>query len=192
MAKVYKPKQPLIKDGGYLFPRTTVDQVYFDAPTGKMLDAKIAEMDSATVASAEAAEAAGKAANNVAEEVANVTAITSGAATLDDTNTTGGNVGYCKYGQLVQVNVYDLRLKVSAINARAWSTFTVATGLPAPAGGSTAYEHLYIECALSNAGRFRVTVDGQLEFYHHDDTLVRGSFEDAVYASGIITYIAAK
>lgn len=178
MAKVYKPQQPLIKNGGYLFPRTTVDQVYFNAPAGKMLDAKIAEMDDATAAAA--------------KEVAAVTEITSGEATLDDANTTGGNVSYCKYGQLVQVNVYDLLLKVSAINARTWSTFTVATGLPAPAGGSTAYEHLYIECALSNAGRFRVTVDGRLEFYHHDDTLVRGSFEDAVYASGIITYIAAK
>lgn len=178
MANVYKPQQPLNKNGSYLFPRTTVDQVYYDAPKGKMLDAKLDEMDAATEEAAKAAAAA--------------TDYSNGTATVDATNTTSGNVFWHKYGRLVQVNVNDIGLKLSVINGTTWKAYTVATGLPAPAGGGTGHEHLYIEAAQSNAGRFRIGPDGSLIYYHHDADLIRGAKEDTAAASGVITYIAAE
>ena len=128
---------------------------------------------------------------NTALNTANAaTAYTNGSATLNSSNTTGGTVKYYKYGRLVQVNINNLGLKVSAINASTWREYTVATKLPKPAI-ATAYEHLYIEAAQSNAGRFQVKTDGSLIFYHHDTDLVRGGTEDTAAASGVITYISA-
>ena len=127
---------------------------------------------------------------SVSGSVASATTYRSGAAALDATNTTSGTVVFCKCGRLVQVNIIDIGLKLSVINASTWKAFTVATGLPEPALGGTAYEHLYIEAAQSNAGRFMVTADGKLVFYHHDEALVRGAKEDTAAASGVITYIS--
>jgi hypothetical protein len=176
MANVYRPKKPLRRGGAYIFPRTTVDQVYTDPATGKMLDEKLAEMED-TMADAAAV-------------VNDATSLTSGTATRDDTYTFSGSVKWLKCGRLVQVSVLDLGLNIYEINAMKWTAFTVATGLPRAAEGGTAYEHLYIEGAQSNAGRFRVTGDGSLIFYHHDATLTSGGTTGAVDASGVITYIA--
>ena len=198
MRKVYKPKQPLIKDGGYLFPLTTADQVYHDAPGGKMLDAKIIEMDEATeraertmAAMQETTDTAAAVAAAAHEKANAATTYSTAAATLEAANTTGGTVTCLRYGRLVMVHVNQLGLKISAINGTTWARYTVATGLPAPAV-VTPYEQLAIECRQSEAGRFRVTADGQLEYYHEDQDLIRGGKADTAEVSGVITYIAAE
>ena len=178
MANVYRPKRPLRRGGAYIFPRTSTDQVYTDPETGEMLNTKLNEMDAATEEAAAAAAAA--------------TAYSAGTATRYTANTTGGTVAWQKCGRIVQVNVNDIGLKLSVINGTTWKAYTVATGLPAPAGGGTAYEHLYIEAAQSNAGRFRIDPDGSLIYYHHDTDLIRGAKADTAAASGVITYISAE
>lgn len=219
MANVYKPQQPLNKNGSYLFPRTTVDQVYYDAPADKMLDAKLNEMDNVTKAAdskAVAAQNAAAAADSKAVAAQNAAAAAdskavvaqngattalaaatkasqykSGTAARDTSNTTGGTVTWHKCGRLVMVYVDALGLKVSAINASTWKAYTVATGLPAPMAG-TPYELLAIEASQSDTGRFRVTASGELQHYHHDTALVRGAQADTAAASGVITYIAVE
>lgn len=178
MANVYRPKRPLRRGGAYIFPRTSTDQVYTDPEAGEMLNTKLNEMDAAT--------------EEVAKTAAAATDYSNGTATLDTTNTTGGNVFWHKCGRLIQVNVNDIGLKLSVINGTTWEAYTVATGLPAPAGGGTAHEHLYIEAAQSNAGRFRIGPDGSLIYYHHDADLIRGAKADTAAASGVITYISAE
>lgn len=171
MANVYKPKVPLRKKGIYFFPRTTADQVYTDTETGEMLSSTLHDMRDAIYTD---------------------TAYTSGKAKLDPTNTTSGEVLFCRYGRLVQVNLNDLGLKLSAVNTEHWKAHVVATGLPMPALGGTAYEQLHIEAGQASAGRFRVAAGGVLMYYHHDTDLVRGAEADTAAASGTIVYIAAK
>lgn len=118
-------------------------------------------------------------------------AYSTGTATRDTSNTTGGTVVWHKCGRLVMVYVDALGLKVSAINASTWKAYTVATGLPAPVAG-TPYELLAIEANQSDTGRFRVTASGELQHYHHDTALVRGAEADTAAASGVITYIAVE
>lgn len=125
-----------------------------------------------------------------AQETAdNAVAYTTETATLDTANTLGGTIRYQRYGRMVVVDLHDLLLKVSAINAATWKDFRIASGLPKPEI-LTARCHMNIEAGQSNAGTFRVNTDGEIEFYHHDTTLVRGAVDNAAKASGNLTYIS--
>lgn len=129
--------------------------------------------------------------DKIAAALLSATAYSSGQAVLSAANTNGGVVQWCRCGRTVQVNINDLGLNVSTINRSKWTAYTVATGLPAPALGQTAYEHLFIEAAQSNCGRFRVNADGSLIYYHHENDLIRGAKENTAAAFGVITYISA-
>jgi hypothetical protein len=133
-----------------------------------------------------------KAAASTAQSTANAaTAYTSGLATLDTANTSGGAVRFQKYGRVVVVELVDPYLKVSTINSKQWTSFRIATGLPAPTFETTRC-HMNIECSAFGAGVFYVDTNGELKFYHYNENLIGGQKENAAYASGIITYISAS
>jgi hypothetical protein len=117
-------------------------------------------------------------------------AYATGTATIDTANALGGTIRWQKTGRVVVVDLHDLQLKVSAINAATWKDYRIASGLP-KAAITTARCHMNIEAAQSNAGTFRVNTNGEIEFYHHDTTLVRGAVDNAAKASGNIVYISA-
>lgn len=150
MATVRKPKQPLNKNGGYIFPLTSDDQVIVDVETDKRLNTKLAEMDYAAAETKSAADLALAGVGTGWEDISSqykVTCSNSNITSIVMTVNKKGNTYHMKLsfsskvkiavGTKITFTITDGQLPLWSYHDACYSDETIGIGILSPEGTLT-------------------------------------------------------